>query len=451
KNRCYFLFVLLLAGGFRAKAQAMAGRDSATIKHRFLRSSGELMLGEMGPFLLDRYVTNEDYARISWQTVGHNLSLRSWEWDYDGFQTNQIGHPYHGSVLFNAFRSNGYSFWQSAPAAFAGSYLWETFSENQAPAPNDLINTGFGGVILGETTHRIAGKLVNSRSRGVERQAAEILAFLIDPMNGFNRLLNGEWGRPAMPGMEDSTPLKLEFDAGLRQYDGHDSKLFSDGRFGLYGRVRLLYGDPGLHPKIPFSHISVLVEAGQDDSATINVVTVYGSLAGWRLRSGAGRVAGELSANYDYIHNSAFLYSAQSIRMNLLSHFPLGGKNGLSTSVGAGPVILAAVPNNYLFHTRDYDYGPGVAFNGGVTLLLASRFSGSANYRGAWMKTINGNGTDYFLHVVTGDVSVRLAARCSAGWEIGYFTLHGNYAHYNAVDRTYPYMRVSIRYNPIFP
>jgi len=82
--------------------------------------------------------------------------------------TNQFAHPSHGSVFFYAFRYNGYSFWQSVPAVFAGSYVWETAGEVQAPSINDFINTGFGGVVMGEMTHRFAGKLIDNESRGIK-------------------------------------------------------------------------------------------------------------------------------------------------------------------------------------------------------------------------------------------------------------------------------------------
>lgn len=435
-----------------------------------MRASGELLLAGVAPFLFDRYITRQDYARISWQSVGHNLSPGSWEWDYDGFQTNQIGHPYHGSVFFNSFRSNGYGFWASAGAAFAGSYLWETFSENQAPAPNDFINTGFGGAILGETTHRLAGKLVNNNSRGLKRQAAEVLAFLINPMNGFNRIVSGRWGKPVIcypaagsgPGAMplggnggacpfDPTPLRVELDAGMRKYGANGAHVFRDGRYGIYGRVRMNYGDPSTDRRTPFSNISIAVEAGQDDSAAINVVTVYGSLTGWALRLGKSRQVLVLSANYDYFHNAAFLYSGQSIRANLFSHFVIGGKSGVDVSLGGGPVVLAAVPNSYLFHTRDYDYGPGLAYNAGGRLDLAGRLSYSLHYRGGWMKTINGNGSHYFLHAATNEVSVRILPDCSLSGELGYFALRGEYAHFAAVSRVYPYLRVSLRFDPLFP
>jgi hypothetical protein len=101
----------------------------------FKRSAGLLLLAEVVPWTVDRYMRHMDYATISLQTLGHNIKPGSWTWDGDGFITNQFGHPYHGSLFYNSFRSNGYNFWQSSLAAFTGSLLWEIAAENQPPLP----------------------------------------------------------------------------------------------------------------------------------------------------------------------------------------------------------------------------------------------------------------------------------------------------------------------------
>jgi hypothetical protein len=271
---------------------------------RFGRASGELMLGEVIPWLVDDYISLQPWAKISLKSMGENLKPSSWSWDYDQFQTNQIGHPFHGSIFFNAFRSNGYSFWQSAPASFAGSYLWETFGETQAPSINDLINTGFGGVMLGEVTHRMARKLINNRSRGFKRQASEVFALLINPSNGLTRLFDGKWGNPISdPPMIDSTKMEAELDLGLRKFNVNNKDVFRDGHFGPYERFRLSYGSPHENMKEPFSNISITIEAGQDDSSKLNVVEVYGSLTGWKIYSQNNTHLVVLSANYNYINN----------------------------------------------------------------------------------------------------------------------------------------------------
>lgn len=151
------------------------------------------MLAEAVPWIIDRYLRHVDYAYISLKTVGDNIKPRSWSWDGDGFTTNQFGHPYHGSYFFNSFRANGYSFYQSAAASFVGSYIWETVAENQAPAPNDFINTGFGGLILGEMTHRLANKIIDNRAVGIRRQLSEFAAFLVNPVNGLTSPFTGAY------------------------------------------------------------------------------------------------------------------------------------------------------------------------------------------------------------------------------------------------------------------
>jgi hypothetical protein len=200
---------------------------------RFGRAAFELGLAEVLPWMFDRYGKKADYAYINLATMASNLTPRSWTWDDDPFPTNQIAHPFHGSIFFNTFRSNGYNFWESVPAAFAGSYLWETFAEVQKPAPNDFINTGFAGVMLGEMTHRIAEKIHNSHRRGFVKTAGEVFATLINPMDGFNRVLDGQWGKmPRDAKKGELPPVTMDFDLGLRKFTVNNTNPFPDGGFG---------------------------------------------------------------------------------------------------------------------------------------------------------------------------------------------------------------------------
>lgn len=418
------------------------------VPKRFGRASKELIAAEILPWTFDKFVKKADYANISFKTVRHNLNPGSWSWDYDNFQTNQFGHPYHGSYFFNAFRTNGYSFWQSAPAAFAGSYIWESTAENQSPAFNDFINTSFGGVVLGEMTFRLSNKIINNHSTGFKRQTNEMLALLVDPMNGLNRLLDGRWGKVSHnPNDRDSTKIRAEFDLGFRKFNANGTGFFKGRSSGWFGHIRLLYGTPYEDYETPFSNISINAEFGKDDSSKVNVISVYGSLAGWEIKSTEQvQHLAVLSANYDYIHNEAFFYGGQSIKINLLSEFDISDKIKINTTLGAGPVILAAVPDPYLFHGRNYDYGPGFAIDGGGTLSIADKLFYSINYRGGWMGTINGNPSSYFLHAVSSELSYMFIKRVSISAESGYFTLRGTYKNFNNVYKNYPYLRVSTRY-----
>jgi hypothetical protein len=418
-------------------------------KKRPGRAVIEFIGAELTPFVIDNNIRQVDYTHISWETVKHNIKPSSWQWDNDNFQTNQFGHPYHGSLFFSAYRSNGYSFWQAVPAAFVGSYLWETFAEKQPPAPNDFINTSFGGIVLGEMTYRLANKIVNNnRQRGTKHVITEIFGLLINPMNGLNRLMDGKWNKyNYSPADRDSSKITAEFDVGLRNFSVGVTNPLHNGHFGWYGRARLLYGTPYQDYRKPFSNISIMTEIGKDDSTVVNTLSVYGSLAGWPIRSnGPFQHLAILSANYDYYHNAAFFFGAQSVRMNLYSKMEPINKLQLNTALGAGAVLLAAIPSQYLYRGRNYDYGPGVSYNGSAGVNYNKKFFYALSYRGGWMRTINGNSSHYFLHAITNEVSYRCLDNISVCAESGYFFLKGHYATRPEDTKRYPYLRFSVRY-----
>ncbi|MGZ3759805.1 MAG: DUF3943 domain-containing protein [Mucilaginibacter sp.] len=426
-------------------ATLVATAQNDTLIHkRFGRAALLWSLTQMTPWTIDRYVRNVDWAHISSNTLKYNINPGSWAWDNDSFSTNQLGHPIHGSIFFNTFRSNGYSFWQSVPAAFAGSYVWETAAETQAPSINDFINTGFGGVVLGEALHRFSGRLIDNGSKGVKRQISKVLALVINPAGGLTRIMDGKWGKATGSAIKrDTTQINAEFDLGMRDFKVNNS----DGNFGWYSHVKMRYGSPFENYKGAFNYIYANTEFGKDDTTAVNIVTIYGSLAGWRVAlTDSSRHTSILTANFDYINNKAFFYSSESLRLNLFSEYRLPGDIKITTIAGLGPLFLATVPDPYLYQGRTYDYGTGVG--GGLygEIGFKGRFFYSLNYRGWWVKTLSGNSSEYFLHTVTSEFRYKLMKDFSICAEPGYFTLKGHFKKATDTERTYPYFRVSLRY-----
>ena len=101
------------------------------------------------------WVLNEPWADLDFKDLAHNLSL-GWEWDTDLFSMNMFTHPFHGSLYFNAGRSNGLTYWESVPLVYLGSWTWEYLSESHRPSLNDFFITSFGGIALGEIAHRVS-------------------------------------------------------------------------------------------------------------------------------------------------------------------------------------------------------------------------------------------------------------------------------------------------------
>ena len=419
-------------------------------KKRFWRASGELMLAQIIPWSYNRYVRHAEFAKISFKSIGHNLKPSSWTWDDNNFVTNQFAHPYQGSLYFSSFRSNGYSFWQAAPAAFAGSFMWEVAGETHPPAPNDFINTGMGGIALGEITYRLSNLIVNNKQKGFKRQANEVLAFLVNPMNGFNRIIDGKWGK-VMDNPADRRPSKAfgELDLGSRRFSERNEDVIDKGRNEWYFRLRLQYGDPFVDRSKPFDHFSLSMEGGNNDSAKINTLRVVGFLHGWELGDTVvPQHVLNITANYDYYHNSSFYYGGQSVNMSILSKFKRGRHTRIETQLGAGIIVLAAVQDEYLYYGegRNYDYGPGFNMLADVNLFVAEKLQLGVHYRGGWFTTVNGNKSSHFLNTVTSELRYSLTKRFSLGTEWGHLNLKGYYKEFNDVSRSFPYLRLSAGY-----
>jgi hypothetical protein len=290
---------------------------------------------------------------------------------------------------------------------------------------------------------RFSNKVINNQATGFKRQISEVAGFILDPLNGLNRILNGKWGKySANSEIADSSKVSAQFDLGLRKIGNIASK-----NAGWYAAANLQYGSAEENYNTPFSNITVDAELGKDDSSKVNIVTVYGSLAGWELNSTEKNVElALLSANYEFIRNQQFFYGAQSIKINLYSEYDLDRNIKINTVFGFGPVVLGTAPDKYIFNGRDYDYGSGVAYSGSAGISLANRLFYNVSYRGSWLGTINGNSSHYFLSAFTNEISCMLIKGFSLAAEPGYFSLRGYFPDYPNVYRSYPYVRFSARY-----
>ena len=199
----------------------------------------------VGVQCFDQFVMNEEFAKISFHSIKHNIET-GFVWDNDQFSTNLFAHPYHGGLYFNAARSHGMNFWESVPYSFCGSLMWETTCEIEPPAINDLMATTFGGIAIGEVTHRVSNLVFDDRLSGFPRFMREFLGTLICPIKGLNRILSGDaWRvRGKYYKYHDylRSPVSFFASAGYR-YLADNNTLFR-GEGNPYVRFNLVYGDP---------------------------------------------------------------------------------------------------------------------------------------------------------------------------------------------------------------
>lgn len=193
---------------------------------------------------LDRFILNEEFAQTTLNSIGDNFK-NGFVWDNDFFITNLFAHPYHGNLYYNAARSNGLSFWESAPFALGGSLMWELFGETEPPAINDIFATTMGGIAIGEVTHRLSNAVLDDSYRGWPRFLREAAGFIINPIKGMNRIVSGEAWRVRSDHNQHHDwqrfPINFTFSVGNR-YLADDGELFR-GEHNPFITLKMEYGD----------------------------------------------------------------------------------------------------------------------------------------------------------------------------------------------------------------
>lgn len=387
----------------------------------FWRAAGELGLLIVGPWAFNRYVSNSEFAHISIATVSNNYAT-GYTYDRDHFDTNQSSHPYHGSLFFNAGRTNGFSFWESGAFAFTGSFLWEMNMEREPPSINDLVNTTMGGMTRGEIQYRLANVILDNTASGSNRFWRELGGAIFNPVGALNRLLDGEMTKD-FPNPSDRMPsaLSSSADVGYRHNSG-DAVHPDQGILTFW----VIYGDPfaGEIQK-PFDTFRATVDLNMPGGRLVSRIEERGILKGWELTEKDDRARHILSVNQEYIYlsNEAQEVGAQMFTGSLLSGYSINDRFKFVTQVSLLALPMAAVRTTDALNPlsgRNFDYGPGGGARIELRLLSAGREAASVGYAAAWTHTTDGstnNNTLQFLRVV-GRVPIwgKLGAGAAYNW-----------------------------------
>ena len=249
------------------------------VRKRYWQAVAEVTAINVGVQLFDRWVLKSDFAQTTLNSLKHNFT-DGLVWDNDFFVTNMFAHPYHGNLYFNAARTNGLTFWESAPYALGGSLMWEFLGETEPPAINDLIATSCGGMALGEMTHRLSHTILDDRDRGWKRFWREAAATIVNPIQGLHRIISGDAWRVKSRNYRyhdfNQIPVDVSFTVGWR-YLADDGALFR-GVHAPYLNFYLLYGtsvDGEIH-KTPYDFFDLdatfSVGGGQKSVNNISIV-----------------------------------------------------------------------------------------------------------------------------------------------------------------------------------
>jgi len=370
---------------------------------------------------MDRFALNEPFSHIDPSTWKYNIQ-KGWEWDDDRFGINFVGHPYTGSLYFNAARSQGYNYLQSFPYAVAGSLMWEYFGENTRPSYNDLINTPVNGAFLGEVFYRVSSNILDDRVYGGNRAFREIVAGLIDPVRGLNRLLEGKSFRHTRTQVYQQEPLNVTLSAGMHKINLDNKTIFGAGPTNAMINLQLDYGNPfEIRTRKPFDIFRFKTEFsfGTGRKLLDNILG-YGLLFGKSTNWGKLSVLYGAFQYYDYWDNKTFELGALGFGGGLITKYPITKTIELLTNIHIAGTPLAGNSTRYgpdTSQVRDYTYNNGLEAKFETRLNIGNVVSASFSYYYYILHTFDGPPGNNYVAILRPRIDVRLYKNLSIGFE----------------------------------
>jgi len=353
--------------------------------------------------LIDSRILKYSWAMVNVKTWKSNLSAGppwgpNWDWDQTRFGNDFMGHPYFGNLYYNDARANGYNFWASAPFALLGSYEWKIFGENVTPERNSLIATTIDGIVLGEILYRISSNILDDRTSGADRTFREILAAMIDPMRGFNRLLQGKTSRHTNKEVYQKEPLNITLYAGVHKINDHTNAILS-GRTSEIINVQFDYGNPfEIRTRDPFDFFKLRLETDLGVGRKfISNITSYGILFGKNAQYKSVALLEGVFLSYDYWDNPIFELSTVGLGPSVFSKLILGKKSYLYTNVQLAIVPFGGTSTGIVSDTsqsRDFNFCYGAQGKVEASLVLGNIATIGITYYYFWLHCINSVGQD---------------------------------------------------------
>ena len=384
------------------------------------------------------HVQRWDWANIGTRSWGENLR-RGFTWDDDAFGANQVAHPYHGSLYFNAARSAGYDFWTSVPYVVAGSLSWELFTENVRPSLNDLINTTLGGIALGEAAYRMSSLLTSKAAFG--RQMG---ALVVNPVARTQALLHRRGG-PAGNVPESNAALVA---VGQRRGGAASPAGMAGNRtfVGLTVQYGSAFGD---QLQRPYDAFEFSLHLSPEDHVVLTHVGVSGVLSRRSLvRSPRSQLYLALFQHYDYDDHPVSKAGSQSLSGALLYRRTAGARTHIDLGLHLEAVPLGAISSEQGIRRRDYDYGPGMGGRFTGTLRRNGRDLLRVDARTVWIHSVYGADADHLATTARISATLPVMRMMSVGGDVGLTMRRSTYRDMPSVTKRIPEIRAYLVWSP---
>ncbi len=417
-------------------------------KHPVWIPISEVVGLNLGLGAFNAYVSKSGYAKISFKTIQKNFQTGA-VWDTDHFITNFFAHPYHGNLYFNTARSSGYNFWESTPYAFGGSLMWELFMENEPPSTNDLINTTVSGIFLGETLYRLSSLVIDESKRGFPRVVSEVLAGLLNPARGFNRLIYGDVWRVTKEQVYDIQPLVIGLSYGVNHVS-NGTNYFEGVSNGVID-LDMVYGNPfRVFDRKPFDFFRIRstfnIGAGQPPIGTI---TAYGILWGKNFTEKKQDVLAGIFQHYDFFDNNTYKVGGISFGGGLISLFQNKKDKGnrITTSVHLNLMPLGASNSAYsAFGEKEYNFTVGANMQFETFLEMKWGYA-LVDYKLYYMHTIVGASSNEYVGILKPKIQVKVYKNWSVGAEYLFYHREGFYQDYPDIHTRNNEQKIFVNYS----
>ncbi len=303
--------------------------------------------------------------------------------------------------------------------------------ENTRPSYNDLVNTTVSGVFLGEVLYRLSSNVLDARTNRSPRFLREVAAALIDPVRGFNRLVQGESFEAVQSHDYEIEPIHFRIAAGVRKTKG----LLADvaGLTDVALNLKLSYGDPFEEvARKPFDYFYLRADLASGDlkhaaRTVIGDAFLFGASS---ARDGAWKASLAGFQHYDYWNTDTFEIGTIGIGGSVLTRLSFGKKSyfenefhlaGVPLGASNARKVIVDQPNPG-FHNYTYSGGAEIKYR---TTLNLNFGEVGAEYYLYWLHTYVGQSGDNLIGIFRPHIRIRLYRGLGIGYE---------YLHYQRRD-----------------
>jgi len=423
--------------------------DSITVPgHRHLKANFSQLLFNVTLNRANRYLipTGKDWSDVSWGSWKENLGM----WpsvDWDLYTTNWFAHPYQGAIYYNAARSLKMDYLYSMAYAGLGTTVWEYLGEDLPPSANDFATNILGGIYLGEIMYRLSENILDDRTYGGKRRKKEILAALINPMGGFNRLAFGELGQHTL--FKNHLDFPLISSLSISNSYMLSTSRHSNQRIIPLVEYELIYGQlkPGNRNYSPFElfwlRSWLRFDKYDQEKDGFQIAKPFLNISSSALIHGfspantrsSTKLIG-LFQDYEFLKSYTYELAVIAFSGGTIQEFKTD-KSTISSRIQFGLIALGAVESLAIDwvrpedHEEDRDYVMGYGFNfkwnNSVGFTSGITLRSSYDY---WLLPVTSgpDGTES-LHRLILDFSISLNHTISIGSRYTYYSRSGSYNH----------------------